>query len=249
MCGVRTPARVNAPAFAACGGVLTPRARAQAKLEHYLPAATDSVLCDYVLVMVGNKKTSRQVALDLEAFLGPDEAEEFVTWLWELLSSVENGTLDLSGEAAPPAAAPAAEPKREERRSRSPPRRDDRRRSRSREGARSKNYSSHARSRSRSRERGGDRRHDDGRRGGRMGQDARRRDEYDDRDWGYNRGGRQGQGGGGGGGVPADDRRGLRAVCFPARARRAMRRRASGLGMLCCVVPRRAILLLRLCGS
>ena len=89
MCGVRTPARVNAPAFAACGGVLTPRARAQAKLEHYLPAATDSVLCDYVLVMVGNKKTSRQVAIDLEAFLSPDEAEEFVTWLWELLSSVE----------------------------------------------------------------------------------------------------------------------------------------------------------------
>jgi hypothetical protein len=39
---------------------------AQAKLEHYLPTATDSVLCDYVLVMVGNKKNSRQVALDLE---------------------------------------------------------------------------------------------------------------------------------------------------------------------------------------
>lgn len=38
----------------------------QAKLEHYLPTATDSVLCDYVLVMVGNKKNSRQVALDLE---------------------------------------------------------------------------------------------------------------------------------------------------------------------------------------
>jgi hypothetical protein len=41
-------------------------ARAQAKIEHYLPTATDSVLCDYVLVMVGNKKTSHQVALDLE---------------------------------------------------------------------------------------------------------------------------------------------------------------------------------------
>lgn len=41
-------------------------ARAQAKIEHYLPTATDSVLCDYVLVMVGNKKTSRQVAQDLE---------------------------------------------------------------------------------------------------------------------------------------------------------------------------------------
>ena len=33
-----------------------------------------------------------------QAFLGPDEAEEFVTWLWELLSTVENKTLDLSGE-------------------------------------------------------------------------------------------------------------------------------------------------------
>ena len=42
------------------------RAHGQAKLEQYLPTATDSVLCDYVIVMVGNKKTSRQVALDLE---------------------------------------------------------------------------------------------------------------------------------------------------------------------------------------
>ena len=41
-------------------------AHGQAKLEQYLPTATDSVLCDYVIVMVGNKKTSRQVALDLE---------------------------------------------------------------------------------------------------------------------------------------------------------------------------------------
>lgn len=40
--------------------------REQAKLVHYIPTATDSVLCDYVLVMVGNKKTLRQVALDLE---------------------------------------------------------------------------------------------------------------------------------------------------------------------------------------
>ena len=38
----------------------------QAKLEEYLPTATDSVLCDYVLVMVGNRKSSRQVSLDLE---------------------------------------------------------------------------------------------------------------------------------------------------------------------------------------
>jgi len=45
------------------------RAREQAKLVYYIPTATDSVLCDYVLVMVGNKKTSRQVALDLE--VGP----------------------------------------------------------------------------------------------------------------------------------------------------------------------------------
>jgi hypothetical protein len=32
----------------------------------YLPTATDSVLCDYVLVMVGNKKTRSQIANDLE---------------------------------------------------------------------------------------------------------------------------------------------------------------------------------------
>ncbi len=38
----------------------------QGKLELYLPTATDSVLCDYVLVMVGNKKTRLQIANDLE---------------------------------------------------------------------------------------------------------------------------------------------------------------------------------------
>jgi hypothetical protein len=41
----------------------------QVKLEGFLPSATDSVLCDYVLVMLGNRKTSRQVALDLEVSL------------------------------------------------------------------------------------------------------------------------------------------------------------------------------------
>ena len=46
-----------------------------------------------------------------------------------------------------------------------------------------------------------------------MGQDARRRDEYDDRDRGYSS--RQGQGGVGPGGAPLEERRGLRAViCF-----------------------------------
>jgi hypothetical protein len=38
----------------------------QGKLEIYIPTATDSVLCDYVLVMVGNKKTRSQIANDLE---------------------------------------------------------------------------------------------------------------------------------------------------------------------------------------
>ena len=38
----------------------------QAKLEHFLPTATDNVLRDYVLVMVANRKTSRQIAVDLE---------------------------------------------------------------------------------------------------------------------------------------------------------------------------------------
>jgi hypothetical protein len=42
------------------------RAKVLAKLEHYLPAATDTVLCDYVMVMVGNKKTSGQIMNELD---------------------------------------------------------------------------------------------------------------------------------------------------------------------------------------
>ena len=80
-----------------------------------------------------------------QAFLGPDEAQEFVTWLWDLLASVENKTLDLSGEAATPAE--VAEPLREDVRSGSPPRREDRRRSRSR--SRDRNRGPRSRSRDR----------------------------------------------------------------------------------------------------
>ena len=144
--------------------MLTSPGRTQAKLEEYLPTATDSVLCDYVLVMVGNKKTSRQVALDLEAFLGPEEAEQFVAWLWDLLESVENKTLELSGQALGSGRAP--EPRRDERRSRSPIRRRSRSRSRDRGGG--------ARSRSRDR---------DNRHGGRRGRgDDSRRDDFCRRD-------------------------------------------------------------------
>lgn len=164
-----------------------------------------------------------------QAFLGPDEADEFVTWLWDLLLSVENKTIDLSGEVAAAPLAMEEEYRREDRRSRSPQRRDERRRSRSRDrDGRGNNYNAHARSRSRSRDRndrGGDRRRYDDRRGGRagQGQDFRRNDgqgqdlrrnDYDDRDRGYNRGGRQGGGdfGGGGRGFPQEEHRGARAV-------------------------------------
>jgi hypothetical protein len=127
-----------------------------------------------------------------QAFLGPEEAEEFVSWLWELLESVENKTLDL-GSSVPASAAVVAPDvsKRDARRSRSPARRDERRRSRSRD-----RQPAHTRSRSRERSlgRGADwRRYDNDTRGrGGRGEDFRRRDADDTRDRGYARGGRHG---------------------------------------------------------
>ena len=40
--------------------------KVQEKLEEYLSSVTDTVLCDYVLVMLGNKKNKGQVTNDLE---------------------------------------------------------------------------------------------------------------------------------------------------------------------------------------
>ena len=77
-CRVPALARVSAERLRAYG---------QAKLEHYLPTATDSVLCDYVIVMVGNKKTSSQVALDLEV-------SSVLSHRWRCLSVVAMFRLD-----------------------------------------------------------------------------------------------------------------------------------------------------------
>lgn len=59
----------------------------QGKLEIYLPTATDSVLCDYVLVMVGNKKTRCQIANDLEV-------TGFVNYsVWFLRIKIDSGLI------------------------------------------------------------------------------------------------------------------------------------------------------------
>jgi hypothetical protein len=42
------------------------KTKVQQKLEEYLDATADTVLCDYVLVMIGNKKTAEQIQAELE---------------------------------------------------------------------------------------------------------------------------------------------------------------------------------------
>lgn len=43
------------------------------------------------MVMVANHKSKSQVAADLEAFLGPDQAYTFTTWLWDALHAMSSG--------------------------------------------------------------------------------------------------------------------------------------------------------------
>lgn len=43
------------------------------------------------MVMVVNQKTKSQVAADLEAFLGAEQAYTFTAWLWDTLHSVTSG--------------------------------------------------------------------------------------------------------------------------------------------------------------
>ncbi|KAL6043816.1 putative 2-ketogluconate transporter [Balamuthia mandrillaris] len=46
---------------------------------------TDGVLSEYVMVMVGNGRQQNQVAQELDAFLGAQQANAFATWLWDVL--------------------------------------------------------------------------------------------------------------------------------------------------------------------
>lgn len=43
------------------------------------------------MVMVANHKSKGQVASDLEAFLGSDQAHTFTAWLWDALHAMNAG--------------------------------------------------------------------------------------------------------------------------------------------------------------
>eukprot|EP01087_Luapelamoeba_hula_P013047 TRINITY_DN3703_c0_g1_i5.p2 TRINITY_DN3703_c0_g1~~TRINITY_DN3703_c0_g1_i5.p2 ORF type:complete len:117 (+),score=7.31 TRINITY_DN3703_c0_g1_i5:62-412(+) len=46
----------------------------------------DDVLPEYIVVMVGNRKSCAHLCEDLEAFLGKEGATAFSLWLWDTLS-------------------------------------------------------------------------------------------------------------------------------------------------------------------
>ncbi|KAF4036234.1 hypothetical protein GN244_ATG11726 [Phytophthora infestans] len=59
------------------------------KLTEMLGVEVDNVMAEYVIVMVGNKKNMEQIAHDLVDFIGDESAEQFVTWLSQLLPTFE----------------------------------------------------------------------------------------------------------------------------------------------------------------
>ncbi|UIZ28922.1 hypothetical protein KXD40_007594 [Peronospora effusa] len=59
------------------------------KLTEMLGVEVDNVMAEYVIVMVGNKKNMEQIAHDLVDFIGEESAEQFVTWLSNLLPTFE----------------------------------------------------------------------------------------------------------------------------------------------------------------
>lgn len=59
-------------------------------------AYVDDQLSDYVMIMITNKKTEKQMTEDLELFLGGlEQAKEFSSWLHELIKKTL-GNLKLS---------------------------------------------------------------------------------------------------------------------------------------------------------
>ncbi|TYZ62647.1 hypothetical protein PybrP1_006739 [[Pythium] brassicae (nom. inval.)] len=96
--------------------------RTQTRLSEMLGVEVDTVMAEYVLVMVGNKKSMAQIAHDLIDFIGDESAEQFVQWLSGVLPTYEaQGAGDADADApttssaattttiAPEAAAPAPE--------------------------------------------------------------------------------------------------------------------------------------------
>ncbi|KAL5782845.1 hypothetical protein ACOSP7_007874 [Xanthoceras sorbifolium] len=63
------------------------------KLRHFLSDYSDTVLADYILVLVCNGKDQYQTRDDLDAFLG-HRSSHFVTWLWEHLLKHDYCTIE-----------------------------------------------------------------------------------------------------------------------------------------------------------
>ena len=80
-------------------------AAVQAQLTELLEVECEEVLCEYVMVMIGNRKPLGEIASALEELIGdedqPDLGTRFGMWLWENLSEPD----DRQAAAAPRRAA------------------------------------------------------------------------------------------------------------------------------------------------
>lgn len=65
------------------------QAQIKTKLCTYIPDC-DDVLPEYIIVMVGNRKTRQQITNELETFMGYEIANEFTSWLDPDISVIIN---------------------------------------------------------------------------------------------------------------------------------------------------------------
>ncbi|DAZ97517.1 TPA: hypothetical protein N0F65_009785 [Lagenidium giganteum] len=63
----------------------------QEHLTQMLGVEVDNVMAEYVVAMIGNKKTMEQIAADLVDFIGEESAEQFVEWLATVLPTYDGG--------------------------------------------------------------------------------------------------------------------------------------------------------------
>ena len=86
----------------------------QTRLVERFSTGSDEVLPEYIMVMVQNQKPQPDVAKDLEAFLGKENATAFSVWLWTRLALLVSGrgvfgrrTLPCAAGRSAPATIPA----------------------------------------------------------------------------------------------------------------------------------------------
>ncbi|ETV67077.1 hypothetical protein H257_16631 [Aphanomyces astaci] len=80
------------------------------KLSEVLEQEVEGVMAEYIVVMVGNQKTMKEIHDEMVDFMGAESAESAVACIYNLLRGPPATAIDASPSPPPPSASPSPEP-------------------------------------------------------------------------------------------------------------------------------------------